>query len=437
MDENKPLSPQEEKELADLESMDSQSTAQLSPDEDAELAKLEAVDAATTTESASAGLIQGLTFEFGDEIAGSFGAVKDTARSGNISLTDFYQSYKQNRDNFRKAFDELEKANPGSFGMAKAAGAFASTAPLAALTGGAALPAGGALLGLGETEDITDLSTVIKDVSIDAALSVGVGAAGKAVTLAGSAAAQQLKNVRTLVVDAFDGPLAKELKNLIGSSAIDAFSSRVNAAKNIGEILLSKLSYSPQVPSQMSESLRKVGTVFVANPERWNLIAARMALAAQASTQDMIKELAGIESSINLEVSPLIRTTEDVLRKRNSVLTMVESVSPQIGGLLQDAIANNDSQQIGSLMSMASVLPAAKRYVLEGIGWDGKVFTPEETALVENNIQSSRKPAWQKKQEIEDLRTTGQIPIMETQPYYVKEPVRKNRDLRGKKLEDF
>lgn len=130
-------------------------------------------------ESAARGAEQGATFGFGDEINGGLEALLNgvTGKDKGLSILD---AYKQHRDESRAAMDAASAVHPYLYGAGNVAGALgaglltagvgglAGAAPLAeqGLAGAAKAGAAyGALSGLGDTKDITDVGQTAKDVA--------------------------------------------------------------------------------------------------------------------------------------------------------------------------------------------------------------------------------------------------------------------------------
>jgi hypothetical protein len=149
--------------------------------------------------SALAGLGQGASFGFADEIAGLGGATKD-------ALTGKGFEYKKKRDEWRKWFDEAKKTNPKSY-LAGELGGSVGTALIpgvgiagnlgkaSLVTKGALTGAGiGALSGLGQSEAEKPLDMAL-DVRNSALLGGGLGAAGGLVAKGASSLAKKLPEI--------------------------------------------------------------------------------------------------------------------------------------------------------------------------------------------------------------------------------------------------
>lgn len=215
------LTPQEEQELATLEAeFGGKPSGGLTPDEDAELAALEAEFAPRPNKPAAdasdswqvktldgiagglAGLSQGLTAGFADEMTGGLEAVYDDVKS--VFTGGPAGNYEASRDKYRGAVKDAAEAAPLTYGAANIAGAVAS--PISKIPGvGAgrfanaskAITQGlaqGAIQGLGESEELSQDG--LSDALTGAAMGSGFGAAGSAVGAVGSKIADKLPEWR-------------------------------------------------------------------------------------------------------------------------------------------------------------------------------------------------------------------------------------------------
>ena len=113
-------------------------------------------------ESGLRGAGQGLTFGFGDEIAGGGEAFLDKLRGAHEAIGELYTKH---RDESRRAYKKAEEANPNSYTAGNIGGAILPNAALAFATGGSSIPeqialgaAAGGLTTAGEAENIADIT---------------------------------------------------------------------------------------------------------------------------------------------------------------------------------------------------------------------------------------------------------------------------------------
>jgi len=195
-----PLTPEEERELAELEKEYGESPSTpvgLSPEEEAELASLEQEFAApsvlsqpsesTIGDKAAAlgyGTAQGITSGFGEEASALVGATLPTQTDVEAGRS-YWDRYSTIRDQLRAKQKEAEEKAPGYYMGGTLAGSAAQTLVpgLGALGKGAAtgkLATQGAISGLGYSEgDLTkgEVGEAAKDVALGATIDVATGKA--------------------------------------------------------------------------------------------------------------------------------------------------------------------------------------------------------------------------------------------------------------------
>ena len=172
-----PLTPEEQRELSQLEGEFEGQESDLTSDEAAELKSLEAEfepqgvtpkevtpgEVPSVAESVGRGAAQGLTLGFADEITGAAEAVADIVKDNSRSFADFNNLYTKYRDESRQNYDESKIANPASYVVGDVSGSIVSTlvpfgigAKLAASTFKGAAVLGG-IAGAGRADELSDI----------------------------------------------------------------------------------------------------------------------------------------------------------------------------------------------------------------------------------------------------------------------------------------
>jgi hypothetical protein len=127
---------------------------------------------------------------------------------------------------------------------------------------------------------------------------------------------------------------------------------------------------------------------------------------------------ASVISEADLRQTPLSRSSQDVIGRKNTILPLVQSLSPELSADLSSAIENGDLGAIGNVMDTLSKSPDAKGLIEPGIGWDGKVYSPEDKASLEQEIRRADLPASQEIILLEELNQQNTIPnIQPVQPF--------------------
>ncbi len=99
------------------------------------------------------------------------------------------------------------------------------------------------------------------------------------------------------------------------------------------------------------------------------------------------------------------------MNKQAQISNVLRDENPPLATKFNDAVENQDTAAIASLMSSMSQLPLYKTLIQPGIGWDGVVTNPAEKEAVRAEIMNSQFPNIQKMKHIEALDSSGTIPV--------------------------
>lgn len=130
-----------------------------------------------------------------------------------------------------------------------------------------------------------------------------------------------------------------------------------------------------------------------------------------ARDPDILNDLiAPAESAVDLSLSPVQRTTEDMLNKDSQIYNIIREADPVLAAKFNAALNNEQYDVLAELMSSMSNLPKMRRFIEPGIGWDGKVTNETEKAIVKDRILNANLSVMQQMQQIEQLDKSGIIP---------------------------
>jgi hypothetical protein len=184
-----------------------------------------------------------------------------------------------------------------------------------------------------------------------------------------------------------------------------------NPASAVAAVALNQAMSSSRTPLALAKGLGKLSQHIQNVPS--SPIAKNLAVAATLSIAEFEKEVQGSIAKVNLMESPVSRDFEDVKKKRSSIVTMVEGFDPALAGQLDDAIINDDVEGVSAIMDGLSKVPAAKGLIQSGIGWNGKVYSEEDKASLEQEIRRAELPIAQEIVLLEELNQQGKIPNIE------------------------
>lgn len=114
-------------------------------------------------------------------------------------------------------------------------------------------------------------------------------------------------------------------------------------------------------------------------------------------------------SKYNLYQNPVERTERDTLNKFNDIMAIASVTAPQLAVSL--AQMQNNQEDIGPVMDQLSKEPSMMKFFAGGLGWDGKVYSPEDKALLVSQINDRFDIPAVKRKELSNLvMSTGEIP---------------------------
>ena len=123
------------------------------------------------------------------------------------------------------------------------------------------------------------------------------------------------------------------------------------------------------------------------NPEKYSSLATRLIQASATSSEAFIDQVMQASAEVDLLENPVERSSNEVIRRKETILTRLQEVSPEAAKELRTAIDNNDTASIRGIM--ASVAETSKGKTIEkGIGWDGYAVTDAEINQVRAWIKS-------------------------------------------------
>lgn len=162
----------------------------------------------------------------------------------------------------------------------------------------------------------------------------------------------------------------------------------ITAGVATGIALLAK---HPQTNALAAKGLGKLAAGLKARPELYSNIAARINQAATVSSEAFHDEVMSAAAYVDLSEEPLGRTMDDLLLRKDSVLTTLNSMDPTIADKLDKAIRNKNEQTIGEIISGTIGVTSQ---MAPGIGFNGKAYTAAEKqrvmSWIKDNVPNSR-----------------------------------------------
>mgnify|MGYP003147763267 CR=1 FL=1 len=151
---------------------------------------------------------------------------------------------------------------------------------------------------------------------------------------------------------------------------------------------LRAVSKHPGVNGVIAQSANRISKAITAAPDTLNTLARSLMSAASISGEAFMEELLTAGAKVDLAANPLARSTEEVIRRKDSVLTILHSKNPAIASRLRAAIESKNVPAIRQIMSTYG----KGRSIQSGIGWDGMAVTAQDKQAVNTWLQSVKSP---------------------------------------------
>ena len=229
----------------------------------------------------------------------------------------------------------------------------------------------------------------------------------------------------------WEGPFGafKEVLSTRGMMAgITASAMGAPAAVSGGVLVaINKFSRDPRTPSALAKGALKIGEFIKTNPN--TKFAERLIINAQLSSEDLRKAMLATAGEINLIETAVARDSDDALKRSDDILAAARFKDEELANQMQEVFESGNADSIGAYMDGLSKDPELGKYFEPGIGFNGKVYDPQDKAMLEEQLRANDDiPYAQKLQLIDDLNKNGTIPQPQEQAPDFMEFMTRNKD---------
>ncbi len=151
---------------------------------------------------------------------------------------------------------------------------------------------------------------------------------------------------------------------------------------------LKAVSNHPGVNGVIAASANRISNAIASNPELFEGMGRSLMSSASISGEAFMEDLMSSSAKVSLTLEPLARSTQEVLRRKDDILTMLHSKDPKLANQLGMAIQKQDVNAIRQFMSTHG----SGKMIQPGIGWDGVAVTEQDKMAVQNFLQSVASP---------------------------------------------
>ena len=183
---------------------------------------------------------------------------------------------------------------------------------------------------------------------------------------------------------------AMSAKTVVGAAGATMFGVESSTALAVATGIAT-LAAHPQTNRMVAKGLGPLVRALKAKPDLYRQVAARIAHAATMSSDVWQQEVMNASAYVDLSEEPLARTMNELLLRKDSVLTSLNSIDPKLAEDLDLAISNGNEQKVGEIISKTI---GATSQMQPGIGFNGKVYTNTDkqkiAGWIKSNIPNSR-----------------------------------------------
>ena len=147
------------------------------------------------------------------------------------------------------------------------------------------------------------------------------------------------------------------------------------------------ISASPRVNLAMAKLAKRTAESMRKHADVAAPIAGKLLASASTGSENFYEQLQLAGAHMELVDEPLARTSDEVMRRKDVLLTFMENTNPAVAGNLRTAIEEGNQGAIAEIMSQV-VMKAPKGLIKSGLGWDGRAVTPADKEAVQEWIGS-------------------------------------------------
>lgn len=239
-----------------------------------------------------------------------------------------------------------------------------------------------------------------------------------------------------------EGSVFSNLKDRLLGMTIASATGSVGAG--LTAMAVKEMMQSDVAEGAIGASMRRIGAAVQRNPERWGKDIQNLTLAARGTYKDFDNEVAYLDSKVSLEGDPVKRTTQDLLQKKDKLLSIMYKFDSNAATALSDALDSHDYGAARVMLDTVSKDPRFSYVIEKGIGWDGQITNEADKAQLQNEIiygdSSKNLKTSQKLEAIKTLKRGavpqfGQEPVNTRTTRIINNVIK--RDSSGKKEEQY
>jgi len=165
---------------------------------------------------------------------------------------------------------------------------------------------------------------------------------------------------------------------------------------------------SPQAPASMAVGIKKLSEGLERLPDP--KIIRSILNNVDGTMHDFNDSIASGIAHYSLIQSPIQRSLNSLEQKKELIISAARAEAPQIAEELRKAYDSNNIEGVAAILESVEGGPEMIKYIAPGVGFDGRVFTPESKALLIKDIDKANLPLAQSLKLKEMVKQQGIIP---------------------------
>jgi hypothetical protein len=216
------------------------------------------------------------------------------------------------------------------------------------------------------------------------------------------------------------GGVVNKVKNMLNLRTV--FLASAAAGSGMGDVpkmavlgIANKLvnyAQDPSLTAKTAQRLRTIGRHLQNDPG--SSIIRRLAAYSHLPFEDFRNKVAGLAGEISLGEQAVARTADEAITRSDDILAAARGVDESLATELREILESGNEDAIGAFMDGLSKDPKLSKYFEPGLGFNGKVYDPQDKAMLEEQLRSNDDVSYsQKLQLIDDLNKNGTIPQLQ------------------------
>jgi hypothetical protein len=165
---------------------------------------------------------------------------------------------------------------------------------------------------------------------------------------------------------------------------------------------------SDSLPATLAKGMHTIGKHLSTNPD--SVYLKRLITQASVGDEDFRKAMGNVVGELNLIDNAVARNVDDVKLKSDDLLPAIEFYDEDLANNLREAIKDDNDEAIAQIMDQVSKIPNSKKFIQDGVGFNGKVYSPEDKQMLIDQVDSMDISLHQKLMHKKGLRDQGTVP---------------------------